>query len=383
MQKRWEFSARVGGPFTQEAMQGVRGVILAGTYPRGNSVFDHLRPRPLLPVALTPLVAYPLRWLWEAGVPAATVCTNAASRNVRTLLMGVRDLPLDLDFFEDGMPRGSAGCVRDATIASDADTFVVVDGTAIPCVDLAALVRTHRERQATVTVLAHGERAHGPGEPWLVPGGVYVFSRRVFDSIPERGFQDIKEALIPHLHRKGDVVAVHTAAGACPRIFNTETYLAVNHWMVQQVTSSLTNQDTLGYRLFGETLAHTSVWVAPGARLLGPIMLGPGVVIAEGATIVGPTTIGPGCRIGAGALLSRSVLWSNSSLGDEVVLDRCLVADEVSVPPHTTLFSTLRAPATPPMPARADLSLPGSVAATNWNGAVFPFPTPSWRSEAA
>ncbi len=363
-------------------MNEVKGVVLAGTYPRGNSVFDHLRPRPLLPVALTPLVAYPLRWLWEAGVPAATVCTNDAARAVRTLLTGVRDLPLALDFYEDRMPRGSGGCVRDAAIDSDAATLVVVDGTAIPCVDLRALLETHRVHAAAVTVLAHGERTHGPGEPWLVPGGVYVFSRRAFEFIPDNGFQDIKETLIPNLHRCGEVVAVHTAEGACPRIFNTETYLAVNHWMVQQITSMVTAKDTLGYGLLGETLAHATAWIAPDARLVGPIMLGPGAVISEGTTLVGPTTIGSGARVGPGALISRSVLWSNCEVDAGAVLDRCLVADDVRVPPQTTLFNALRAPEALAQAREVGGAAMGG-AATNWNGAMFPFPTPSWRSEAA
>ncbi len=360
-------------------MEGVRGVVLAGTYPRGNSVFDHLRPRPLLPVALTPLVAFPLRWMWEGGVPVATVCTNQAARAVRTLLMGVRDLPMRLDFYEDLMPRGSGGCVRDAAIDTDDDTLIVIDGTAIPCVDLGELLATHRERGALVTVLAHGEESHGPGEPWLVPGGVYVFDRRVFEHIPERGFQDIKETLIPYLHARGAMVAVHAAVGACPRIFNTETYLAVNHWMVQQVTSMVTSKETLGYRLLDETLAHSSCWIAPSARLVGPIMLGAGAVIGEQTTLVGPTVIGPGCRVGDGALLSRSVLWSNATVEDEAVLDRCLVADDVTVPARTTLFNALRSPSAPETRPGAALS----AAATNWNGAMFPLPPPSWRNDAA
>ncbi len=361
-------------------MEGVRGVVLAGTYPRGNSVFDHLRPRPLLPMALTPLVAYPLRWLWEGGVPAATVCTNSAARAVRTLLMGVRDLPMTIDFYEDLMPRGSGGCVRDAAVGTGDHTLIVVDGTAIPCVDLKALLETHRTRGALVTVLAHGEESHGPGEPWLVPGGVYVFDRRVFEHIPDNGFQDIKEALIPHLHSSGEVVAVHTAVGACPRVFNTETYLAVNHWMVQQISALVgPAQESLGYKRMGETLVHTSVWMAPDARLVGPVMLGSGAVIGNGATLVGPTVIGPGCRIGAGALLSRSVLWSNAVVGDGAVLDRCLVADDVAVPAEVTLFNALRAPDG----AEARSGDPLSAAATHWNGAMFPLPTPAWRREAA
>jgi mannose-1-phosphate guanylyltransferase len=141
----------------------------------------------------------------------------------------------------------------------------------------------------------------------------------------------------------------------------------------------VSGEETLGYRLFDETLAHTSVWMAPSARLVGPVMLGAGAVIGEGATLVGPTVIGPGCRVGAGALLSRSVLWSNAHVGERAVLDRCLVADDVTVPAHTTLFNALRAPEG--REARSDDPL--SLAATNWNGAMFPLPTPAWRHAAA
>lgn len=366
---------------TAARLDGVKGVILAGTYPRGNSVFDHLRPRPLLPVALTPLVAYPLRWLWEGGVPTATVCTNNAARAVHTLLSGVRELPIELDFYEDVMPRGSAGCVRDAALRSGAHTFVVADGTAIPCVDLPALIETHRAHGAALTVVAHGQASHGPGEPWLVPAGIYVFDRATIEAIPERGFQDIKETIIPHLHETGAAVAVHTGEGACPRIFNTETYLAVSHWMVSQVMAQAAGVESQGYRMFDETLAHGSVWIAPSARLVGPILLAPQVVIAEGATIVGPTTIGPGSRVGAGALVSRSVLWDSCGVGPQAVLDQCLVADEGVVPPGATFYSALqpRAQATP----RKDtvLALPEG-AITSWNGAMFPFRPPTARNAA-
>jgi NDP-sugar pyrophosphorylase family protein len=140
---------------------------------------------------------------------------------VRGALPGTADLPMDIDFYEDSMPRGAAGCVRDASVNSDADVFVVTDGTSIPSVNLDGLLETHEICGAALTVVVHHDPSAACVEPGLNPGGIYVFSRRIFDSIPDRGFQDIKETLIPRLHAQGESVVTHTGFGACPRVLNT------------------------------------------------------------------------------------------------------------------------------------------------------------------
>ena len=55
------------------------------------------------------------------------------------------------------MPRGAAGSLRDAAAASDADTFVVADGTAIPTAELRDLLMAHHASGAAVTVVVHSE----------------------------------------------------------------------------------------------------------------------------------------------------------------------------------------------------------------------------------
>ena len=42
---------------------GLSAVVLAGTHHWSGSSFERLAPRPLVPVALEPLISYSLRWL--------------------------------------------------------------------------------------------------------------------------------------------------------------------------------------------------------------------------------------------------------------------------------------------------------------------------------
>jgi mannose-1-phosphate guanylyltransferase len=324
-------------------MSRVRGVVLAGTYHWSGSSFEDLLPRPLVPVAQAPLVSYALRWLRDGGIPRATLCANSASRAVRSYLGGGSRLTMSLEYHEDWTPRGAAGCVRDAASRSDADTLVIADGTSIPAVNIALLLDDHRSAQAAVTIVVHHDRQARAGERPLNPGGIYVFDRRVLDYIPETGFQDVKETLIPKLYRAGERIVTHAGLGVCPRVLNAETYLAVNHWMIEQVAEDPSPLEHWGaYVENGQLLAHPTAWVAPGARTVGPVLLGPGVKIASGATIVGPTSLGAGCEVGEDALVSRSVAWNRCLVGAGAVVDGCVLADDAVIPQRARLFHAFR-----------------------------------------
>lgn len=318
----------------------VKAVVLAGTYQWGETAFESLLPRPLVPVAQAPLISYTLEWLRDGGVTDATICATSSGRAVRARFGDGRQVGMTLSYYEDWSPRGPAGCARDASLQSTADTYVIADGTVIPTVNLEGLLETHAVCEAALTVLVH----HEPGAERsnVAPGGIYIFDRRVFDSVPATGFQDIKETLIPRLYRAGERIVTHTAYGACPRVLNARTYLAVNHWMVERLSR---RSEVLEYHeARGEALVHASARVDDGARLVGPVLVGPDVTIREGATIVGPATIGASSTIGEGALVSRSVAWNRCGVGAGAVVDRCLLADEAVVERNATVFSALRAP---------------------------------------
>ena len=315
------------------------GIVLAGTFPWANSAFDRLSPRPLVPVAQRPLIAFSLSWLRSAGICNVIVCGNRNSRALQSNVMQQFASDLQTTYIEDQMPRGAAGCVRDAGMSSDSQTFVITDGACVPDLNLDELLRAHGESGAAATVVVH-EQPRRPGQVALpVPVGVYVFDRRVIELIAAHGFVDIKEHLIPDLVRAGEPIATFVVTSVMPRVLNAETYLAVNEFATQLLVTGWATLD--GYDLHGESLIHRDASVSRDVTFVGPVMVGAGAAIESGAVIVGPTSIGLDVTVGAGALVSRSSLWRRSHVLSNAVVDRSIVADDGVVGPHQRAYRAI------------------------------------------
>lgn len=317
----------------------VRGIVLAGSYRWNRSRFEQLLPRPLVPVAQVPLIATVLNWLREGGITDTTVCANGASRAVESVLRDGEGLAMRLTYHEDHSPRGAAGCIRDAGAPSDAQTFVVADGTAVPVVDLNDVLAQHHRSGAALTVVVQPDT----GSSGLTPAGIYVVDRRVMASIAAAGFQDIKENLIPRLYGEGDLLLPYQAEAGSPRVLNPETYLAANCWTVARLFQSpVLPAAWSDYLRVGNALVHPTAWADPSAQLIGPVLLGPGVRVAAGATIVGPASLGPNTVVGRDALVSRTVCWNDCVIEAGALVDGCVLADHVTVPSGRPLFRAVR-----------------------------------------
>jgi len=128
-------------------------IVLAGGYRSTERALAGLLPRPLMPVALVPLVGHVLRWLQAADITRLHVCTNGYARSIEACLAGTIGRPDTLSFVEDATPRGPAGCARDAALQTDGEIFIVVDGSVIPAVDLEAVLAHHVSAGAAVTAV--------------------------------------------------------------------------------------------------------------------------------------------------------------------------------------------------------------------------------------
>jgi NDP-sugar pyrophosphorylase family protein len=234
-----------------------------------------------------------------------------------------------LQYHEDPMPRGPAGCLYDAATASDAETFVVVEGSVLADFDLQLLLETHQRENAVLTIATKGGRDVQGGQS-EVPAGVYAVSRSALDVIPPSGYQDLKEVLVPRLYREGANVVVHEIpAGSARRIVDVRSYLAANMAAVTRLSERRGTRPD--FERSGQSWIHRSAKVASTACLKGPLLVDRDVQIAANAVVVGPAVVGASTRIGCGSVLSRSVVWRSCQIADGVIVDQALVTDGVQV----------------------------------------------------
>ena len=144
-----------------------RGVVLAGVHRWRDSVLERAVPRPLLPIANRPLIEHVLSWLEDVGALSVGLCANSDTVALRHNLGGSESRRFDLHYYEDHMPRGPAGCVRDAAIDLVDGPLVVVEGTILPeAVDLGRLLDTHARSNAAMTVVVDGSRRSEGRSAW-------------------------------------------------------------------------------------------------------------------------------------------------------------------------------------------------------------------------
>ncbi len=314
-----------------KAVCSVRGIVLAGVHAWGDFVLDRVRPRPLIPVAARPLITHVITWLRDAGVGRASLCANSDTSHLRRELRGGEAWGIDLDYYEDVMPRGPAGCVRDAVTNGEAEPLVVVEGTICPHVPLDDVLQDHAESGAALTVVVHGRGPAGDRESPLEASGVYVFSRAALEHIPQSGYQDIKESLIPRLHAQGAIVRTYVVgATTFPRVTSVASYLGANGWSVSEMIRRQAAPP--GFAIRGEACVHETATVDASAKLMGPVLVDRGARVGAKAMVVGPAVIGSGSTVERGTVVSRSVLWDETQIGAEAAIDRCVITDKIEVP---------------------------------------------------
>lgn len=298
----------------------VQGILLAGLHGWTESGIELFCCRPLLPVAGRPLVEYSLDWLGLAGAVKASVCANGSTGVFRRVLRD-RHCGPEVDYYEDLMPRGTAGCILDASLATDADLLLVAEGTLLTSADPQRLLRAHVSSGAGLTVVVSSS---GVSQSSPEPLGIYVASRKALQYIQESGYQDVKEMWIPALRQANVAVVAHLVGReAGLRVTGERSYLAANEAVLRQGAAARAWNPE--YRRESETWIHESARIDPEAQLRGPVVVGPDCFIGPRARILGPATVGAGCWIGRDTIVVQSALWPGCRIGQGAIVDHSVL----------------------------------------------------------
>jgi exosortase len=301
----------------------------------GGSYFNRCpRERRLLtalwPVAGKSSLERLLIHLANEGITKVTVCLDG---DVSMLRQWIRvDNRLELQFLNERLPVGAAGCIRDAA-GDETDVLLVVFSATILCPPkIGALVAAHQDGKSDLTVIFN------PGADRQIAGDaadIFVCSSGILEYIPKDGYFDIKEGLIPEMVRAGKSVHTVTLPKPAGNFRDRQSYLNA----IANYLENGPGADT-GLNLCKRADSQTA-WMAdnvsihPSVRIYGPVAIMDGAQISKDVVIVGPAIIERGVTIGQGSVVVNSALWDEATIGPNCQIQRCLIDYHAVVPANT------------------------------------------------
>lgn len=313
------------------ALGRLKAVVLAGGEGTRLRPVTEGVPKPFVRVAGRPVIEYVLERLRDAGVADVILTTCYKPLPIIERLEGGSSLGLRLFYSIEDDPLGTAGAVKRCASLLDS-TFVVASGDVLADVDIAALVRFHRERGAIATMAL--TRVDDPSEfgvvdvaedgrvrrfqekpkrseafSDLVNAGIYVLEPAALARIPPGEVHDFARHLFPRLLADGAPLYASVVEGL---------------WMdVGRPADLLRASDRMAERRYGGPYIAPSARRAKTADLRGSHLYADAEV-GDRAVVEG-SVVYDRARIGDGAVVRRSILCDGAIVEPGAVVEDCVL----------------------------------------------------------
>ncbi|MBI4883209.1 MAG: NDP-sugar synthase [Actinobacteria bacterium] len=300
----------------------MRAVVLVGGFGTRLLPLTLSIPKPMLPVGHVPIIERLVAQLGRGGISDVTLALGFKPEPFVEAFPSGECGGVALHYAVEPQPLDTAGAIRFAATASGIDeTFVVVNGDVLTDLDVAQLVRFHRDRGAEATlhliavpdpsafgvVALDGEDrverfvekpAPGTAPSNLVNAGTYVLEPSVLRRIPGDEKISIERATFP---------AIADGRG----LFG----LATDDYWIDTGQPEFYLQANLDV-LAGLRRNDRCQAVHPDANV-------------DGTATIENALIGPGATVGAGAVVRRTVVLSGAAIGEGAAVTDSVIMGQV------------------------------------------------------
>jgi mannose-1-phosphate guanylyltransferase len=326
----------------------MQALILAGGEGTRLRPLTYTVPKPVLPLAGRPHIAYVIDWLRDHGVDDVIVSCGFLAQGMRDALASLEP-GVEIRYAEEPDPRGTAGAIRYAEEML-ADRFLVLNGDVLCDLDLTALIDQHERTGARATIALHPVtdptgyglvRRHEDGEitEFLekptrdqidtdeINAGAYLLERSVLDEIPPDQPVSIEREVFPRLIAEG-LYGIRLD-GYWIDIGTPDRFLEANWDILERRVSTV-----VGDRLDADgVMIGEGSEVSPEATIQGPACIGDAAMVAAGATVGPRVVLGESCEVGEGATVTGSVLLDGCRIGDGAAISDSILSANVEVAP--------------------------------------------------
>jgi len=283
-------------------------------------------PKPIVPICNKPFLLYQIDTLKRAGITDITLSLSYQPEKIEQILGDGSNFGVKLKYTVEPQPMGTAGAYKFAEELIREPT-VVFNGDVLTDLDLKAMIRQHKERQATASIFlipvedasmygvvetAEDGRVQRfvekpkPGETSCrnINAGAYVLEPKVLDLIPKGENYSLEYGLFPNLLEKGEPFFAHVP----PRTYwmdigTPARYLQTHHDLLANRVTRFHLKDRRGNF---DSATHSDI--DDLSMIADDCTLKPGVVIIN-------SVLGKGCYVEERARIENSVIWSHTRVG--------------------------------------------------------------------
>ncbi|MFE5708332.1 GDP-mannose pyrophosphorylase [Rhodococcus sp. ACS1] len=303
-------------------------------------------PKPMLPTAGLPFLQHLLARIGAAGITHVVLGTSFKAEVFEEYFGDGSKLGLEIDYVTETEPLGTGGGIRNVLPKLRGDHAMVFNGDVLGGTDLGAILDTHRNRDADVTL--HLVRVGDPRAFGCVPtdadgrvtaflektqdpptdqinAGCYVFKREIIERIPEGRPVSVEREVFPSLLAEDARVYGHVDSSYWRDMGTPEDFVRGSADLVRGIAPSPALD---GPR--GESLVHPGAGVAPGALLIGGTVVGRGAEVGAGARLDGAVLF-DGAVVEAGATVERSIIGFGARIGPRALVRDAVIGDGADI----------------------------------------------------
>lgn len=335
-------------------------------------------PKPVVPIANTPILEHLMALLKTHGINDITVLLYYQAEHIKNLLGDGSKYGMSIRYVKPEQDFGTAGAVK---LAEEfiTDDFLVISGDVLTDFSLTDLRNFHKEKDSTATislfsaenplqfgiVLTDNENKivrflEKPSSSEVfsdtINTGIYYFKKEIFDYIPAGENFDFSKDLFPHLLANQIPLYGFKNTGYWRDVGNLEEYIYANlealrgdlHYIkvkdakgncidpsAKISEAAFVENSIIGKNVVveaGASIKNSILWdniyVSSKARILFDVIC-KNCRIGENARVNDFVFIGDNCEIGKNAFISSSIkIWDKKRIENNAKVTRSLIYED-------------------------------------------------------
>ncbi len=312
-------------------------------------------PKPMVPIANKPIMEYTLELVNKFGITDIAVTLQYMPEIIKDYFGSGRDFGVNIRYFTENSPLGTAGSVKNAEDFLD-DTFVVISGDALTDVDLDNAIEFHKKNQALATLvltkvnvpLEYGvvvtdnsgritrfleKPSWGEVFSDTVNTGIYILEPEILKMLNKSETIDFSKDLFPYILKSGLPIYGYTTKSYWCDIGDLKAYYHAHMDVFE---------GKVKVKLEGSK--HNDIWIGEGSEIdpdsiiKGPALIGKKAKIKKGVVIEPFSVIGDNCILEENCSVKRSILWKNCYIGRKAELRGAVVCNKVQIMESSSVF---------------------------------------------